>query len=233
MTKQFKDMKVGVLFSGGKDSTYALYKAMQNEEVACLITVFSKNPESYMFHTPNIHLTELQAKAIGLPLLIIESEGKKEEELKDLKMIIATAKEKYKIEGIVTGAVLSVYQSSRVQKICDELNLKCINPLWKTEQEKYLRELVNLGFKVMIVGVFAEPFDKNWLGREIDETTISELKKLAEKYKITLTGEGGEFESFVTDGPIFKKKIVIVKASKEYSNFSGIYRIEKAKLAEK
>jgi ABC transporter with metal-binding/Fe-S-binding domain ATP-binding protein len=228
MTKQFKDMKVGVLFSGGKDSTYALYKAMQNEEVACLITVFSKNPESYMFHTPNIHLTELQAKAIGLPLLIIESEGKK-----DLKMIIATAKEKYKIEGIVTGAVLSVYQSSRVQKICDELNLKCINPLWKTEQEKYLRELVNLGFKVMIVGVFAEPFDKNWLGREIDETTISELKKLAEKYKITLTGEGGEFESFVTDGPIFKKKIVIVKASKEYSNFSGIYRIEKAKLAEK
>jgi ABC transporter with metal-binding/Fe-S-binding domain ATP-binding protein len=226
-------MKFGVLFSGGKDSTYALYKAMQSEEVVCLITVFSKNPESYMFHTPNIHLTELQAKAIGLPLLIIESEGKKEEELKDLKKIIETAKEKYEIGGIITGAVLSVYQSSRIEKICNELGLKCINPLWKTEQEKYLRELVKLGFKVTIVGVFSEPFDESWLGREIDEKTISELKKIAEKYKITLTGEGGEFESFVTDCPIFKKKIVIVKASKEYSNFSGIYRIEKAKLAEK
>jgi len=226
-------MKFGVLFSGGKDSTYALYKAMQNEEVACLITVFSKNPESYMFHTPNIHLTELQAKAIGLPLIVIESEGKKEEELKDLKKAIEIAKERYGIEGIVTGAVLSVYQSSRIEKICNELNLKCINPLWKTEQEKYLRELIKLGFKAIIVGVFSEPFDESWLGREIDEKTISELKKIAEKYKITLTGEGGEFESFVTDCPIFKKKIVIVKASKEYSNFSGIYRIEKAKLAEK
>src|SRR5665648_419650 len=111
-------MRLGILFSGGKDSTFALHLAAEKEEVACLITVVSKNKESYMFHTPNIDVTTLQAKALGLPLVSMVTEGKKEEELADLEAAIAEAKEKFQIEGVVTGAVESVYQASRVQRIC-------------------------------------------------------------------------------------------------------------------
>ena len=114
-------MKLGVLFSGGKDSTLALHLAKEKEEVVCLITVVSKNKESYMFHTPNIDITELQAQALGLPLVSVTSEGKKEEELCDLEKAIMQAKNEFGIEGVVTGAVESVYQASRVQRICNRL----------------------------------------------------------------------------------------------------------------
>ena len=157
-------MRLGVLFSGGKDSTYALFKAMEKEQVVCLISLLSENEASYMFHTPNISLTTLQAQAIGLPLLQQITEGKKEAELGDLENVIKRAKEEFQIEGIVTGAVESVYQAERVQKICNTLNLWCFNPLWLKNQVEILEEIVTLGFWVIISGVFAYPFDETWLG---------------------------------------------------------------------
>src|SRR3990170_1620577 len=112
-------MKLGVLFSGGKDSTLALHMTAEHEEATCLITLVSKNPESYMFHTPNIHLTEIQAEATDLPLIAKVTEGRKEEELKDLEQAITEAVKQHRIEGVVTGAVESVYQAERVQRICN------------------------------------------------------------------------------------------------------------------
>jgi len=226
-------MKLGVLFSGGKDSVFACYKAMQANDVVCLITITSENLASYMFHTPNIGLTKLQAKAIGLPLMNIKTKGVKEEELEDLEKAIQSAKKKYKIDGIVTGAIQSVYQASRIKKICDKLKLECINPLWQVDQKQYMGELISAGFKVIISGVASYPFTEEWLGKEINDKTISELLELNKKYKITLSGEGGEFESLVLDCPIFKKRIEIVSALKEFENYAGVYKIEKAKLVEK
>jgi len=226
-------MRLGVLFSGGKDSCFACYKAMKKERVVCLISVISKNKESYMFHTPNISLTKLQAEAMNLPLIIQNTEGKKEIELKDLKKAIETGKERYKIEGIVTGAIDSVYQSSRIQKICNDLDLWCFNPLWQMNQMNLLNKLIYAGFKTVITGVFAYPFDETWLGREINKKTIKELEELQKRYKISPSGEGGEIETFVYDTPIFKKKIEIIRASKNYSKYSGVYRIEEARLVEK
>ena len=134
-------MKLGVLFSGGKDSTLALHKAHEKEEVTCLITLRSNNPESYMFHTPNIHLTELQAQALELPLITQVTEGKKEAELDDLEKAVASAIKDFGIEGIVTGAVESIYQTQRVQTICNRLDIWCLNPLWKKDQKNLLEAL--------------------------------------------------------------------------------------------
>jgi ABC transporter with metal-binding/Fe-S-binding domain ATP-binding protein len=226
-------MKLGALFSGGKDSTYALLKACEKEEVVCLITVISKNKESYMFHTPNIEITQLQSEAIGLPLIQEVTEGKKEEELKDLEKAIKKAKEIFKIEGVVTGAVESVYQSKRIQKICDDIKISCINPLWKKDQEELLREVVSNKFKVIISGVFAYPLDEKWLGREIDEKAINELVELSKKYHISPSGEGGEIETTVLDAPFFKKKIEVLESAKEAKNNSGVYIIKKARLVGK
>ncbi len=226
-------MKLGVLFSGGKDSSLAMMKAMNEHRIVCLITLISENPASFMFHTPNIDLAELQARAIGLPLVITKTKGEKEKELDDLKQAIINAREKYLIEGIVTGAVQSRYQADRINKICSELGIACINPLWQMDQIRLLNEVIESGMQVIISGVFAEPLGKELLGRQIDREIVDVLKKAAETHKINPAGEGGEIETTVLDAPFFRKKIVVKKSSIEYKGFAGIYRIEEAELADK
>ncbi|MCC7564931.1 MAG: diphthine--ammonia ligase [Methanomicrobiaceae archaeon] len=226
-------MKLGVLFSGGKDSLFACHRAMQKEEVACLITVVSRNEESYMFHTPNVRLAALQAEAAGLPLVEVETAGEQEAELLDLKRAILLARDKYAVEGIVTGAILSVYQATRIQRICDDLDLWCFNPLWHADQEAYMEELIGGGFSVLISGVYSYPFDDSWLGRMIDREALDELRAIAEKCGITLTGEGGELETYVLDAPFFRRRIEVERASRTYRNYRGTYRIEQARLVEK
>jgi len=226
-------MKLAALISGGKDSIYALFKAMKEHDVVCLITVFSKNPESYMFHTPNIWITELQAEAIGLPLVKKTTEGKKETELEDLKHAISEAKKKYGIESIVTGAIRSNYQASRIEKICKDLDLQCINPLWHIDEIELLNEVKDLRIITIITGIFAFPLEKEMLGKPVNEEFIKKMIDLREKYQINPAGEGGEIETTVLDAPFFKKKIELIDTSIEYKNYSGIFKINKARLVKK
>ncbi|MBR9705576.1 diphthine--ammonia ligase [Candidatus Pacearchaeota archaeon] len=203
-------MKLGVLFSGGKDSTLAAYLAKNNgHELACLITIKSENLESYMFHTPSIDKVEAQAEVMNIPLIVGKTKGEKEEELIDLENAIKQAITEYKIEGVITGAVGSVYQESRISNICNKLGIKCVNPLWQKDQFEVLNELIKNKFEVIIVGVFAYPLTNEWLGRVIDEKFVSDVKTLHEKYKIHVAGEGGEFESFVLNCPLFEKRLEV------------------------
>lgn len=219
-------MKLAILFSGGKDSTYAAWLAKKfGYELTCLISIFSENPESYMFHTPSIEKTKKQAEILDIPLIVQKTKGDKEEELRDLEIAIEKAKQKYKIQGIVSGAIHSVYQASRIQKICGKLNLECFNPLWQKNEEEYIAELIKDNFKVILTGVFAYPLDKFWLGREIDGKFIQDIKKLNEKYKIHLAGEGGEYETFVLNCPLFKKELKI-KNKKISSDGENNWRME-------
>lgn len=226
-------MNVGILFSGGKDSCLALSSVMKQNKVVCLISVISLNKESYMFHTPNIHVTELQAESMEIPLLQKTTQGMKEDELDDLREAIKEAKEKFKIEAIVTGAIESAYQSSRIQKICEDLGLCCINPLWKSDQKKLLEEIVEKKFKVIISGVFAHPLDEKWLGKEIDNKVVKELVAMREKHGISPSGEGGEIETTVLDAPFFKKRIEILESEKVFREDSGTFVIKKARLSDK
>ena len=226
-------MRLGVLFSGGKDSTLALHKAAEKEEVVCLITLVSENKESFMFHTPNIDITALQAEAMGLPLIRKVTAGKPEEELKDLEAAIAQAAKDFEIEGVATGAVESVYQATRIQQICNRLGVWCVNPLWKRNQKALLEEIVAEDFKAVISGVFAYPLDKKWLGKQIDEVMIDQLVALSEEYGLSPSGEGGEIETTVLDAPLFKKKIEIVDSEVEAQGNSGVFRIKQARLTEK
>src|SRR3989338_1738515 len=142
-------MKVCALVSGGKDSLMAAYKASKEHQLVCLVAMKSRNPESYMFHIPNIELVKVQAEAMGIPLIFWETEGIKEEELEDLKKAIEIAKEKYKIEGVVSGAIASKYQKERIENICKELKLASVTPLWQTGIEVYIRELLR-DFEIII-----------------------------------------------------------------------------------
>jgi len=200
-----------VLFSGGKDSTYAAYIAKKNNyNISCLISIFSENPESYMFHTPSISKVEKQAEIMDKPLIIQKTKGEKEIELDDLFHAIMKAKYDFNINGIITGTVESAYQASRIQKICYDLELECFNPLWQKSQLELIKELIEKKFNIIITGVFAYPFDKSWLGKKIDQKFLCDIRELYEKYKINPAGEGGEYETFVLNCPLFKRELKIV-----------------------
>jgi diphthine-ammonia ligase len=204
-------MKLAVLFSGGKDSVYATYLAKkEGHSIECLVSIYSENKDSYMFHTPSIQKTLKQSQVMQIPLIVEKTKGKKEDELVDLTRALTRAKEEYNVKGVLTGAIASVYQASRIQKICDELDLECFNPLWQKDEEEYLRELIKEEFEVVLVGVFAYPLDYTWLLRKIDSEFIKEIVDLNKKYKIHVAGEGGEFESFVIDCPLYSKRLEII-----------------------
>ena|SRR3989344_2160153 len=217
-------MKLAVLFSGGKDSTYAAYIAKQlNHELSCLISVESENPESYMFHTPSISLTKKQAELMDIPIISQKTKGKKETELGDLKKAIKKAVDKFQIRGVATGAVQSTYQATRIQKICNKLKIECFNPLWQKDQIELLEELGKNNFEAIITGVFAFPFDESWIGKSLNQETINILKKLNQELQINPAGEGGEFESIVVNCPLFSSplKIKDIKISGEGHSFRG------------
>ncbi|WP_457742363.1 diphthine--ammonia ligase [Thermococcus sp.] len=224
-------MRVAVLYSGGKDSNYALYWTLkQGFEVKYLVSMVSERDDSYMYHVPNIHLTELQAKAIGIPLVKGFTSGEKEKEVEDMKAVL----EGLKIDGIVAGALASEYQKQRVDRVAKELGLESFAPAWHRDPIEYMRELIGI-FDIVMVGVYAYGLDERWLGRRIDEKALEELVRLYERYKIHPAGEGGEFETFVRDAPFFKARIVFDEVEKRWSecNYSGVLEVKRAHLEPK
>ncbi|MCA9496241.1 MAG: diphthine--ammonia ligase [Nanoarchaeota archaeon] len=204
-------MKLAALYSGGKDSNFALWQASKEHTIKCLITLKSKNPDSYMFQTPGINMTKIQSECLNIPIINQATKGEKEKELTDLKKAIKKAINEYKIEGIVTGAIKSTYQASRIQKICNELNIWCINPIWQINEIEFLKQLIKNKFKVIIVAIASYPLTKTFLGKELNKELIIELEKIANKYGFNPAGEGGELETLVLDSPLFKSKINITK----------------------
>lgn len=220
-------MNVAALFSGGKDSVFAVYITKQyGWDVTHLISILPEKPDSWMFHSINIHLTGQLAEALGIPLVTRVTSAEKEAELGDLKILL----QDLEIDGVVSGAIASEYQRVRIERICDELGIKSFTPLWHKNQELLLRDQVKAGFHIIITGVFAQGFDATWLGRTIDERSIDALVHLNKKYRINVAGEGGEYETLVLSGPGFSKRLVIDDSIKEWNRDSGVLRIHKAYL---
>ncbi len=185
-----------------------------------------------MFHYPNVNLTELQANSIGLPLVTRQTTGRKEEELSDLAEAIEETMSKYGIEGLVSGAIDSDYQKSRIDKISFEAGLRSFAPLWRKNPAQLLHDELLAGFKAIICGVYAQGFDKTWLGRPFNEETNQSLVKLSDRFGIHPSGEGGEYESLVLNAPIFKQELRIDQASEDWSATSktGTYKVLSAHL---
>jgi diphthine-ammonia ligase len=226
-------MKAAVLFSGGKDSTMAVYKAIkEGYNVEYLVTMISDNPESYMFHVPNIHITELSSQAMGIPLIKAKTLGEKEKELNDLKNILNELKDKG-VEAIFAGALASEYQKSRIDQLCLDIGLESFAPLWHRDPKEYMEEIIELGFEVILISVSAEGLDESWLGRKIDSKLLDEIIILNSKYGMHMAFEGGEAETLVLDCPIFNKRIKIVESTNVWDRDSGHLLITDAVLEKK
>jgi predicted ATP pyrophosphatase (TIGR00289 family) len=197
-------MRVAALISGGKDSLLAFHLASKHHEVGCFVTVIPSNPDSFMYHTPNLNLVDAIASSIGKPILKVPSSGLEESEVEDLLKAV----ELLKVDGLVVGGIASSYQKKRFERICESIGIELIAPLWGWKDEEVISTASEL-FEAVIVKVSAMGLDESWLGKRIDGELIENLKKVKERYGINLAGEGGEFETLVLDAPFFRRRIRI------------------------
>jgi ABC transporter with metal-binding/Fe-S-binding domain ATP-binding protein len=196
-------MSWAALTSGGKDSVLACQKAIDSgKDVEYLVTVRPENRDSYMFHSANLDAVPVMAAVSGMKYAEILTHGRKEEELADLEKGLSALK----VEGIIAGAVASVYQAERVKAIAKRLNLELFTPLWHMDTELLLREVAQR-MDAMIVVTAAEGLDASFLGNHFNDALITRLKKVAVLHRINIAGEGGEYESLTLNAPFFSRPI--------------------------
>jgi len=201
-------MKAITLFSGGKDSFLSTMIAMEHGyKILYGITII---PEEYsmMFHYPNSKISKYPASLLNFDIKYINE--------KDFESYIKSIDN---IDAIITGAIASDYQKTRIEKLVYKRKTIVFSPLWRKNQEDIIKELLLRNIKAMIVSVSAEGFDENDLGKTIDSNYFNRLKYLYKKYRINIAGEGGEYESFVYG--VNKNEINIKNKNKIWKNSGG------------
>ena len=220
-------MRLAALYSGGKDSTFALYLAEQmGHDVPYLLNVRPKDG-SWLFHVPNQNMVDLLAKSMGKELKTVTTEGSEDDDMNSLRQLL----QGLDVDGIVTGAVWSDYQWERINGVCAELGLMVLSPLWRKDQDMLLDELIDSGISAMIIGTYADGLSEKWLGRMLDREAADELRKVREKHGISVIGEGGEYESLTINSQLQKSPLVIDSSEKEWKNMAGTMTITGAHLS--
>ena len=214
-------MRVAVLSSGGKDSAAAWWWAMcKGWDITHIVTVVVDGEDSHMFQIPGVEIVRHQAKLAGINYLEVHTEGIENEEIKDLQLAL----QKIDIDALVCGALRSDYQKSRIERMCQDLSVISYTPLWHQSPQEHLSGLVANGFGVMITSVACDGLDESWLGKILDEDSVSSLIDLSSKFRFNVDGEGGEYETLVVSGPHFEGKIKIDGVSK-WSGTRGEFHI--------
>ncbi|MHA2105251.1 MAG: diphthine--ammonia ligase [Candidatus Hodarchaeales archaeon] len=222
-------MKVGVLVSGGKDSTFTLWLALQQYDVTNLITVLSIK-ESTLFQYQTRSYIEAYSKAVQIPVKIIEVTDE-EEELNELEKGI----KELEVEAILIGGLLSEYQRFKFNSVAMNLGIPCYAPIWRKDQKKLLEEMKGHGFKIILSLVAGLGFKKRDVGAEINDQQLNRLEELDKKFGLSIGGEGGEYESLVLDAPFFKKKIELVEKEVIFDEIrsQGTLQIKKIQVIDK
>jgi len=230
------------LFSGGKDSSWALYRALEEGlNVTRLLTVHPSE-ESYMYHVPETQLARLAAESIGIDLVevdpgdleatkAVDAGAQGDAELEPLEAALTDLADEIGLAGVTAGAIESEFQTSRIQGMCDRLGIDLFAPLWQRDPEDLAAEMLEAGFEITILQVAAYGLDESWLGRTLDAEAIDELRELNDEYGVHILGEGGEFETFVTDGPHMSQRIDLDYET-EWNDNSGRIRITGARLVD-
>jgi diphthine-ammonia ligase len=223
-------MRVAALFSGGKDSTYAAYTAVQRGwDLTHLLSIVPEDRESMLFHVPNLHLTPLLAEAMVRPLVTEEAKSGEDGELDALRRIFR----RIDVDGVVVGAIASDYQNERVNRIADESGLRVFAPLWRHDPRRLVRDYLSAGLEIVFSSVSAEGLDASWLGRHWDDRTIQDLLRLQSSRGVHPCGEGGEFETLVLDGPMFHRRLEVLQAEPRWTGHAGVWQVVDAHLVPK
>lgn len=221
-------MKLAALCSGGKDSTFSVYKVLESgHTVECLVTIHPSADDSMLFHFPNNKIAKSIAEAMHIPFMGVDSTtgSSKEAESESLERAIVQVKSSYNVEGIVHGTISSRFQNEIFSKVCARQGLKNVTPLWSVHPYNYLHTLIDNHFHIKIVSVSAMGLDRSWLGTDLDRKSIAKLDLLSKRYGINLSFEGGEAETLTLDCPIFKKRLSIEKSNIKWDGQRGIFEI--------
>ncbi|MEY7851523.1 diphthine--ammonia ligase [Natrarchaeobius sp. A-rgal3] len=230
------------LFSGGKDSSWALYRALEDDlDVRRLVTVHPSD-DSYMYHVPATELAELAAESVDIELVdvdpgdleadsVTDSSAQGDDELEPLETALETLEQDLEggITGVTAGAVESEYQTNRIQAMCERLECELFAPLWQEDPRELADSMLEAGFEIEIVQVAAYGLDDSWLGRTFDREALAELEELNDEYGVHILGEGGEFETLVVDGPHMDRRIDL-EYEREWDGSRGRLRITDAQL---
>lgn len=229
----FSVVKTAILFTGGKDSTFALHRAIEvGLDVCVLVSIIPHYNYSLLYHKPLFEAIKCQAHALGLPLetIGVYSESAEKEALLS---VLKRVKEKYNVKVLVTGAVKSRYQERVFKEIADVAGLELYNPLWGVSEEDYLEKLIKYGLEFMLISVTSMGIPLSLLGKILDYSDVMKLKSLALKYGFNLSFEGGDAETFVVNAPLFKYRVVVKGRSVVVSEYEGYYVISKCSLVGK
>jgi uncharacterized protein (TIGR00290 family) len=195
-------------WSGGKDSCLALFRAIKSGiKIKYLLNFISREYKRCCFHGIESSLISLQAECLGIPLVqkeVTADMKKYEEEFKEA----VTGLKANGINKMIFGDIYLLDHFSWVERVCSELSIEPVEPLWENPVSEILKEFITAGFKAVIVSAKDDVLGKNFVGRIIDETVVREF----EERKICLCGENGEFHTFVIDGPLFKNRIEILES---------------------
>ncbi len=225
------EMKLAALCSGGKDSSYAMMiMEEQGHEIPYLLSIFPADKQSMMFHTPNMEMVSYLAESMGKKLIAARAGG--DEELTVLASLIREAV-KLGAEGIVTGAIQSDFQFTRIDMLCHEAGVVCFSPLWRKDQGTLLKDMVYAGIRAVIVATAAEGLGQKHLGRLIDDSLIQELEELNRKKGVNQCGEGGEYETFTLDSPLHRESLSIADCSTSAGVSSSVLTILKIERKKK
>jgi len=192
-------------WSGGKDSCLACYKAMlSGYDIRCLVNFVSKEYGRVSFHGTEVGLIQLQAESIGTSLCQKETTGDcYEEQFKAaVRSLIPRG-----IKGMVFGDIYVQEHKDWTERVCAEVGIEAVEPLWGRKAEDILSNFIDAGFEAVVIGAQSSLIDAEWLGRRVDRDFIEYLKSR----NICPCGENGEYHTLVTGGPIFSRGIKIVE----------------------
>ncbi len=204
-------MRCVALLSGGKDSVAAIDVARQRAwDVPVALSILPAEDDAWMFHTPNLDVVRGIAQCLDVELVQAPCRTGPEEEVEDLEAALANLRDQWGVDAIISGALASDYQRTRIDAIGHRLGLKTFAPLWHVEPQQYMRGLVAAGYDIRFARAAADGLGPEWAGRRLDTAALDELA--ANPARPHIAGEGGEFETLVLGGPGFSGRVVVDQA---------------------
>lgn len=223
-------MKIIASWSGGKDGCFACHKALaEGHEVSYLVNFISREFRRVSFHGTRAHLISRQAQAIGIPLVQYTVPPDMSLYEQTFKKAVSSLK-RNGIEGMVFGDIYLQEHKDWIERVCGELGITPLLPLWGMAPERILSDFIEAGFEAVIVSARSDIFDKKWLGQRIDHTSLLGLKKLAEEKGLDVCGEQGEYHTLVVAGPLFRKRLQVTHGDRVQRNGYWFLDIPRCRL---
>ena len=224
-------MRVLCLFSGGKDSSYALHRMLTSGfDVVALLAIRSKNPDSWLYQTPGMEISHLFEELTGIPVEIFDSPEGPDDEEGELSRILGVLKAKFNLDAVCSGAFLSDYQRMRFTSAAYDNGLISYTPLWRKDGRRYMKELIEQGFSYILLSYASAGFTPDLLGKEVDGPLLEKLLAISDRWGSHPAFEGGEAETLVIKAPLYKGSLDLSGRVEREGEYNARFIIEEARI---